>query len=89
MTTIKIEKGVPIPATREFKSRQKYPFADMVVSDSFAIPLGTKTDKHGTPKSKTRISSAVYNFRKRSGMNHKFIIRTLYSKNEVRCWRVA
>ena len=37
--TIKIEKNVSIPVS---ESQRRYPFGDMEITDSFAVPVGTR-----------------------------------------------
>lgn len=67
----KIQKNIPIPS----KSRKKlYPFGDMEVGDSFAVPLN---------KNKAiiyAVSKAV------KGSEKKFTRRVL--ANEIRIWRI-
>lgn len=64
-----IEKGVPLP--------KRFPFADMEVGDSFAIPAETRR-------------SAVNVAAKRFGVKHgmKFTVRLMPDRS-LRCWRIA
>ena len=66
---MKIDKNIPLP--------KKYPFAQMEVGDSFAVP----------PKVKR---SAVTVAAKRYGVEHgmKFTVRQMPDKT-FRCWRLA
>ena len=68
---MKIEKGIPLPA----HGNTKYPFADMVVGDSFLMSIETHQ--------KLRVAANAYG--KRHAM--KFSVRVVESG--VRCWRVA
>jgi hypothetical protein len=67
--TIQIEKGVPMPA------RNKYPFAEMAVGDSFFV----------AGRSATEICGNISNARKKLGF--KFTTRTV--EGGVRVWRAA
>ena len=66
---MKIEKGVPMP--------HKYPFADMQVGDSFAIPPTIQ---------RTTVNVAAKRFGDKHGM--KFTVR-LTADRSYRCWRTA
>lgn len=68
----KVENEVPLPAPRPYT---KYPFHDMKVGDSFAIPAEL-IDK---------ASRAAYAHGKAHGM--RFTTRTL-EDGSGRCWRV-
>jgi hypothetical protein len=61
-----IESGIPMPKRTAGRSGSKYPFADMEVGDSFAIP--------GDVKAAT-IRSAVGAFTKRNPDAGKFAVR--------------
>jgi hypothetical protein len=69
MSQPRIDKDVPIPA--------RYPFADMQVGDSFAVPPTIKRQ-------------AVAVAALRHGIKHgmKFTVR-LTTDRTLRCWRVA
>jgi hypothetical protein len=69
MTQIKIESGVPI--------RNKYPFGEMKVNDSFAVPPTIK---------RTTINVAAKRFGDKHGM--KFTVRMVDDRS-YRCWRIA
>lgn len=79
---IKIESGVPI--TDGVKSgRYKYPFAQMKVNDSFAIPsVSAETQR--------RLCNAARGFVSRNGKGARFITRCLTENGQrvVRIWRV-
>lgn len=68
MSQPRIEKNVPLP--------QRYPFAQMEIGDSFAVPEGIN---------RTRVSVAA----KRHGDKHgqKFTVRIMPDRS-FRCWRV-
>lgn len=69
----KIEKNVPVRST----VRETYPFADMQVGDSFALP---------DELSLTKARSAATNWGKKNG--RKFSCR-LDGKGGGRIWRIA
>ena len=69
---IKIDKGIPIPVS--WHERSPYPWAEMKVGDSFAVPKGNRSIN----------SSAAYAGRK---LNRKFICRTV-DEETVRVWRI-
>lgn len=66
---MKVESGIPIPS--------KFPFADMKVGDSFAVPDTVKR-------------AAVAVAAQRYGIKHamKFTVRQTADKT-LRCWRLA
>jgi hypothetical protein len=74
MTEIKIEKGVPIP---ERNQTTKYPWADMLVGDSFFIE-GDRS------KLRSSLSRIMANQRLRRG--HRYSMRS--SSDGIRVWRV-
>jgi hypothetical protein len=69
MSQPRIDKDVPIPA--------RYPFADMQVGDSFAVPTHIK---------RSAINVAAMRYGRQHGM--KFTVR-LTPERSLRCWRVA
>lgn len=72
----KIDKNVEIPQINRFGNgrKPKYPFAEMVVGDSFLV----------SDKKTSQMSSAVAGFCKRG--EGKFICRTV--EGGVRVWRI-
>jgi hypothetical protein len=64
-----IEKNVPIPA--------RYPFGEMEVGDSFAIPLGVA-------RNTVTVAAGRYDDKH----NMKFTVRRM-ADNTLRCWRIA
>lgn len=68
MNHISIEKGIPLP--------KRYPFDQMEVGDSFAVPPGV---------SRTTVAIAAMRY----GRDHdmKFTIRMMPDRS-YRCWRV-
>jgi hypothetical protein len=68
MTEIKVESGIPV--------KKKYPFEEMKVNDSFAIPTNIQ---------RTTVAVAA----KRYGDKHKmkFIVRIMEDRT-YRCWRI-
>ena len=66
---MEVEKNVPIPA--------RYPFADMAVGDSFALPPEI---------TRTTVTVAAGRYGEKHDM--KFTVRRMPDKT-LRCWRVA
>jgi hypothetical protein len=66
--TIKVESSIPLPA--------KFPFGEMKVNDSFAVPAGVK---------RTAIAVAATRYGKKHG--GKFTVRQMPDKT-LRCWRI-
>ena len=65
---MKVEKNVPLPS--------KWPFKDMQVGDSFAVP---------TDISRTTVSIAALRYGRKHGM--RFTVRTTTDRT-LRCWRL-
>ena len=83
---MKIEKGVPLPGPIAGPPR-KYPFPDMEVGDSFAVPLsGEKTEKYDD-RATSLLRGAALNYGRRTGM--EFVVRTVREEGVARCWRTA
>jgi len=74
-----IEKGIPVPASRQFGTATKYPFRSMDVGDSFAVPV------NGDKKTQVRVAVSARIAGKR--VNKQFVTRR--SGEVVRVWRVA
>ena len=74
---IRIEKGLPIPEDVRLGG---YPFKDMKVGDSFALPRAKKS----------ALYAAVHHFKKKSGSKAKFTIRSVIEDgiDMVRVWRL-
>ncbi len=73
----KIEKGIPLaPHGNSVRRQSKYPFSDMKVGDSFAVPAEVL--------SAVRTASIGYS---RANGGSKFTIRK--SGKAFRCWRIA
>lgn len=91
MAKIKIEKNIPMPAkrsillTKRSKPRCKYPFDQMKVGDSFALPRGraTKYDRV-----RTSVIQAAATWTKATGISMKFATR-LVDNDTLRVWRTA
>ena len=81
---IEINKDLPPPPLTEGRPR-KYPFPDMAVGDSFAVPLSGATSR-GEDMAAIRLrGSAIRYARTHVG---KFTVRTDREAGEARCWRV-
>jgi hypothetical protein len=74
--TIQIESDVPMPAVRRSGKESQYPFAQMDVGDSFAMPI----DFMG------KLRGASQHYRKRNP-EQRFSIRAEDGET-CRCWRV-
>lgn len=89
ITQIKIEKNKPIPAIR--RRRTIYPFGEMKVGDSFALPLGGAIKFPGNNGVKditySRLAGAAHGYGRKH--SRKFAVRTIKDEGVVRCWRVA
>lgn len=87
--TIKIEKNVSIPVS---ESQRRYPFGDMEITDSFAVPVGTR--KVTAVRSAVITSLSKYNTRatKNGGTKVKLTSRVETDANNnpvaVRFWRI-
>ena len=82
----KIEKNIPMPAKMiNGVAQYKYPFLDMKVGDSFAVPVDPSTQL-GYIRVRNRVASAVCNC-KRINPKLKFAYRTMKDKREIRVWR--
>jgi hypothetical protein len=68
MTMLPIDKNVPLPA--------RFPFEQMEVGDSFAVPSGVH---------RTTVSIAALRYGRKHG--RKFITRKM-PDGTIRCWRV-
>lgn len=80
---IAIEKGVPVPVV---SSRQKYPFNEMEVGDSFTVPLSGIL-KGALDSNAQRLHSAAYSAGKALG--RKFTVRSIAVEGVARCWRFS
>lgn len=79
---IKIEKNIPVPARNS--SRQLFPYADMMVGDSFHIPTTVDSDKD----TGRRLRGTASAFSRKSAADGvRFSIRKM--DNGYRVWRVA
>jgi hypothetical protein len=85
-TEFKIEKGVPIFASRIGRAPgpPRFPFPDMAIGDSFAVPVPS-----GTPAKEVAdlVRKDASNWR-RTRPEFQVAIRTDPTGKDVRCWRV-
>lgn len=81
---MKIDKDVPVPPPAEGRPR-KYPFPDMVVGDSFAVPLAGEMHD-GEDQAARRLRASAIRYARTFG--GKFTVRTDRQAGEARCWRV-
>lgn len=81
---IEIDKDIPVPPLTEGRPR-KYPFPDMGVGDSFAVPLAGEM-RNGEDHAAFKLRSAVAQYARRHG--GKFTVRTDREAGVARCWRV-
>jgi hypothetical protein len=82
--TAPIDKHLPAPPPANGRPR-KYPFPDMAVGDSFAVPLAGETYE-GENMAAVRLRSSAIRYARTHG--GKFTVRTDREVGEVRCWRV-
>jgi hypothetical protein len=86
MTTIKVEKNVPLTAwganalnTTKRGAPTKYPFATMAVGDSFSV----------VPKSQKNFQSSVWALAAKQRKLGKTFATRSYKDGSVRVWRTA
>lgn len=72
--TILVETGIAIPPRRH---KSKYPFAQMKVGDSFAVPDGNHS----------KVRAAIGDFTKGGTQAWKFTLQKF--GDGYRCWRTA
>ena len=80
MSEFKIEKGIPAPKHRPASKAQrtsKYPWRNMEIGDSVAIPNKTKTNIYGSLAHASRTTG------------FQFTTRPEHLVNGVRVWRTA
>lgn len=79
---IKIEKGVPIPAVAQ--GRSKYPFEALEIGDSFLVPVvGEEAQK----KMRANLLSSARRITGRTGA--QFIVLVRNDEKGVRVWRTV
>ena len=84
--TYKIEKNIKMPnPIRNGVEQYKYPFFDMKVGDSFAVPVDPATQL-GYIRVRNRITTAIAHQKKRQE-GVAFATRTMRDKNVIRVWR--
>ncbi len=71
----KIDKDIPIPT-----NYVKFPFGNMVVKDSFFVPLGNR--------SKESIQASVMASAASRFPERRFLTRFIKDENGVRVWRI-
>lgn len=81
---IVIEKGIPIPEV--ILKGSKFPFDDMEIMDSFAIPIEEMTEQGKIVHNSSSISTAAGHFC-RTHKGRKFVVRLLRKEGIIRCWR--
>ena len=83
MEKIEIEKNVPMPNGRR-QPKQTYPFAEMVVGDSFAVqvPAGEKVGQFSA-----KVRTVAHKWGSDNGA--KFSVLLVDGQASVRVWRVA
>lgn len=90
ITAIKIEKGIPLPASTRHGSGILYPWAELEVGDSFSVPddAGFVNGSKFSKVQSTLISCAR-TYAKRHNPTAKFTVRVIKNEGVVRVWRVA
>jgi hypothetical protein len=92
MERFKIDHDVPIPIKKKRRKEPDYPFAQMEIGDSFAVPiLSISTEdanreirhlRHSLPAQAGGVARSM-------GMNAKFVTCYMPDEKAVRIWRVA
>ena len=83
----KVEKNIEMPnKMTNGIAHYKYPFADMAVGDSFAVPVDPTTTLNYKQVA-DRISGAIWNHKKRFAGNN-YALRTMKHKKCIRVWRI-
>lgn len=86
MSTVSIDKAVPMPEGRRFGPRAaRYPYADMELTDSFAVPYGEANDEERAVIARRMRQSATWANRRFAP--NKFSVREV--EGGVRVWRIA
>lgn len=86
MSVIKVESGIPVPVIERVRTApEKYPFADMRISQSFGVPC----TEEEAERAEQRVRTAVYRYTQTQQGTVKFTVRYMPDRNEVRVWRVA
>jgi len=86
--TIEIEKDVPLPIGHGRGHPAKYPFAEMEVGHSFAIPLtGERYKGARRDKAATQLSRTAHRYGKKHSKT--FTVRQLNDEGVARVWRVS
>jgi len=81
--TYTIEKGIEMPARKGGSGRPgKYPFSDMEVGDSFAVPVD---DDQDVETRKQTVSNCARTWAKRNSLERTFSVREV--GGVLRCWR--
>jgi hypothetical protein len=83
--TFQIEKNIPIPKISAGRGRI-YPFPEMKVGDSFAVPITKETSFSKSKNTAAVRSSAIAYARKYGG---KFSVKFDSTDEVIRCWRVG
>ena len=76
-----VERGIPMPTKG---NRTKYPFSELEVGDSFAVPIPMGTDPGAQAAA---IRSSAYSWSKKN--SSRFAVRLVDNKAAARVWRVA
>lgn len=87
--TYDIQDDIAIPANRTAGARLKYPFDQLAIGQSFAVPVA---DGDYADKAKQRMGGAALAWTKRNGVTDRsFTVRVVdtYEGAEVRVWAVA
>lgn len=80
---IHIEKGLPIPKLKGPGAKNKYPWGEMEIGDSFSVKLSNNPDKI-----RLNLLNSAKNWSKYNNKNYKFKTRTIKEDGVVRIWRV-
>lgn len=83
--TYKIDKNIS-PPEPTIGRPPKYPFKDMKVGDSIAVPLSGDVMLSGEDRATDRLRCACIAYSRRHG--GKFTVRIDRENNLARCWRI-
>ena len=92
---VKIDHDVPIPSKEKRKQRD-YPFAEMEIGDSFAVPISlpeyqansTETLNMEIRRVRHRLVAMAGGVARAAGMSAKFITCYMPEEKAVRIWRI-
>ena len=96
MERFKIDHDVPIPSKAKKRKQPDYPFAQMEIGDSFAVPISLPEYQTGSIEAlnieirrvRHRLVAMAGGVARSVGMNAKFVTCYMPDEKAVRIWRV-